>query len=135
MKILRILFFLHLASIARSEELEHPGRAGIAASPDFFIDEVWVKIGARKCIKCHKAGGAAEDSKFVLWDSTRDGFLAHNRAAFTKLAAVRKDDQPQMLLKVVGKIDHGGEDVWYILTGRKVLRPPIQGQHGCRDGP
>ena len=111
MKILRILFFLHLASIARSEELEHPGRAGIAASPDFFIDEVWVKIGARKCIKCHKAGGDAEDSKFVLWDSTRDGFLAHNRAAFTKLAAVRKDDQPQMLLKVVGKLDHGGEDV------------------------
>ncbi len=111
MKVLRILFFLYLVSIARSEEPKHPDRAGIAGSSDFFTDEVWVKIGASKCIKCHKAGGDAEDSKFVLWGSTRDGFLAHNRAAFTKLATARKDGQSRMLLKVVGKLDHGGEDV------------------------
>ena len=60
MKVLRILFFLYWVSIARSEELEHLGQAGIAGSSDFFADKVWVNIGARKCIKCHKAGGDAE---------------------------------------------------------------------------
>jgi hypothetical protein len=111
MNVLRILFFLSLASIVRSEEPEHPGRAGVAGLPDFFIDEVWGKIGASKCIKCHKAGGDAEESEFLLWGSTRDGFLAHNRVAFTKLATAKEDNQSRMLLKVVGKIDHGGEDV------------------------
>lgn len=104
MKVLRILFFLYLISIARSEENDHAGG-------DFFADEVWVKIGARKCIKCHKAGGDAEDSEFILWDTIHEGFLAHNRAEFTKLANVRKDDLSRMLLKVVGKLDHGGEAV------------------------
>jgi len=111
MNVLRILCFLHLASIARSEELDHPGQADIAESPDFFTEEVWGKVGAGKCLKCHKAGGDAEESEFILWGSTREGFLTHNRAAFTKLATGRKDDQFRMLLKVVGKLDHGGEDV------------------------
>ena len=112
MRFLRILFFLSLALIARSEELEHPRQADyIPGSSDFFVDEVWGKIVASKCIKCHKAGGDAEDSELILWGATRDGFLAHNRAAFTKLATVRKDGQFRMLLKVVGKLDHGGEDV------------------------
>ena len=79
MRFLRILFFLSLALIARSEELEHPRQADyIPGSSDFFVDEVWGKIGASKCIKCHKAGGDAEDSELILWGATRDGFLAHN---------------------------------------------------------
>ena len=46
-----------------------------------------------------------------MWNSTREGFLAHKRAAFTKLATTREDDQSRMLLKVVGKLDRSGEDV------------------------
>lgn len=116
MNVLRILLFLCLTTIARSEERdrsewEHPGRDRVAGSPDFFADEVWVKVGAHTCIKCHKAGGDAEESEFILWGSTHEGFLDHNRTAFTKMATVRKDDRFRMLLKVVGKLDHGGDDV------------------------
>lgn len=33
-----------------------------------FADEVWVKVGALERIKCHKQGGDAEDTRFVLRD-------------------------------------------------------------------
>ena len=78
--------------------------------------KVWAKVGAQTCKKCHKIGGDAEESDFILRDPTRDAELGdpleHNRKAFTKMAAFReKDGQSRMLLKVVGELDHGGEDV------------------------
>src|SRR5205814_544671 len=59
-----------------------------AAVDDFFTDEVWAKVGAPVCLTCHKTGGDAEDSKFILQDpqrvqgATRDVTLRHNRDAF-----------------------------------------------------
>ena len=49
----------------------HTGPACLRAD-DFFTDEVWTKVGARTCLECHKAGGDAEDSKFILQDPKRD---------------------------------------------------------------
>lgn len=46
------------------------------AADDLFAAEVWAKVGARDCVKCHKAGGDAEESKFVLRDPARRA-LAH----------------------------------------------------------
>jgi len=37
--------------------------------------------------------------------------LRGNRAVFAKIAALKEKDQARMLLKVVGKLDHGGEKV------------------------
>ena len=66
--------------------------AGCAAAVDnFFEDEVWAKVGARKCLTCHRKGGDAEDSKFVLIDprkshgAARDEAMRRNRAAFADL--------------------------------------------------
>ncbi len=81
------------------------------ADEDYFAREVWPKVASKTCIKCHKAGGDAEDSDFILLEPARSGALVHNRDAFTRMAAVRKDDRSRMLLKVVGKLKHGGEDV------------------------
>ena len=50
----------------RAELPPHP-----VPADEFFADEVWAKVGARDCLKCHKAGGDAEDSKFVLRDPLR----------------------------------------------------------------
>ncbi len=123
----------------------HPGPECFAEEADFFVDEVWTKVGARTCLKCHKAGGDAEDSDFILRDPSRHTDagdpMPHNRRAFTKIAAVRENGQSTMLLKVVGKLDHGGEDVlapdstrYRILeefvrrtTGAASLSPPIAG--------
>ena len=81
------------------------------AAEDYFSEEVWPKVASKTCIKCHKAGGDAEDSDFILLEPTRQGALAHNRDAFTEMATVRKGDRSRMLLKSIGKLKHGGEDV------------------------
>jgi len=83
----------------------------------YFVDEVWPKIGAQFCVNCHKAGGDAEDSRFVLKDplrstgAARDEALRHNLAAFTKMAQQKEEDEFRILVKVTGGLDHGGADV------------------------
>ena len=104
----------HLAPFAHAAEQAHSGPDCFARA-DFFVDEVWAKVGATACIKCHKAGGDAEESEFILRDPARDAALgdplAHNRTAFTKMAAVREGRESRMLLKATGELDHGGDDV------------------------
>lgn len=94
------------------------GAAACAGAIDnYFEDEVWVKVGAPKCLTCHAAGGDAEESRFILQDPrkaegiARDAATRHNRDAFAQMAAVKEDDKPRMLLKAIGQLDHGGEDV------------------------
>src|SRR5436190_24242660 len=46
--------------------------AGCAANIDgFFADEVWPKVGAQTCLECHKDGGDADESEFILQDPKR----------------------------------------------------------------
>ena len=80
----------------------------------FFEEEVWAKFGERTCLTCHKPGGDAENSKFVLRDPKRSegqarvDAMRHNREAFSKMAALEAEGhQSRMLLKVVGKLKHG----------------------------
>jgi hypothetical protein len=102
----------------RGDEPASPTYSGCSAAVDaHFADEVWAKVGATACLTCHKAGGDAEDSKFVLLDprkvqgKARDEVLRHNRAAFARMAAAKEKDQSRLLLKVVGGLDHGGGEV------------------------
>ena len=87
------------------------------AADDFFSAEVWAKVGARDCVKCHKAGGDAEESKFILRDPTRaDGAaqaeaMRHNREAFVRMARVMDGSESRLLLKAIGKLKHEGEEV------------------------
>lgn len=83
----------------------------------FFADEVWAKVGALECLKCHKVGGDAEDTQFVLLDPKRvqgdeqAEAMRSNRDAFTRMARAKEGDQSRLLLKVVGGLDHGGKQV------------------------
>ena len=89
--------------------------AGAASSLDpFFVNEVWFKVGAASCLKCHKTGGDAEDSRFLLVDPARHpspGTLSHNQAAFAKMALSGESGGSRLLLKATGKLDHEGEAV------------------------
>ena len=82
-----------------------------------FAAEVWPKVGARDCVKCHKAGGDAEDSKFILRDLTKvpasdqSAAMSANREAFSKMARVMDGNDSRLLLKASGKLDHEGETV------------------------
>jgi hypothetical protein len=92
-----------------------PGCAAVV--DDYFKNEVWAKVGAQKCLTCHKTGGDAETSKFILQDPqkaqgpARDAAMRQNRDAFARMALLKDKDQPRLLLKVVGGLNHGGEDV------------------------
>lgn len=110
---------LALTGAARGDEPKpHNGPACAAPVDDFFRNEVWAKVGARSCLTCHKRGGDAEESRFVLTDPRRsppgpdqDKAMRHNRDAFARMAALKEKDQSRLLLKVVGGLDHGGSDV------------------------
>jgi hypothetical protein len=111
-----LLLSLSFASGVTAEESK--SYDGCTAAVDkFFLDEVWAKVGAQKCLTCHKAGGDAEESKFVLLDPQRvtgnaqEDALRHNRAAFARIAKVKEGDQFRVLLKITGGLDHGGENV------------------------
>ena len=106
----------HLA-ITRADS-RPPAPPGCAAAVDnFFEDEVWAKVGVQKCLTCHRKGGDAEESKFILMDPrksegpTRDAAMRANRAAFARMATVKEKDQYRILLKVVGELKHGGDEV------------------------
>jgi hypothetical protein len=116
MNVRRITFWMitvasGLLCFAVADEQQHPGPACFTKGSDFFADEVWGKVGAGTCLKCHKTGGDAEESEFILLDPAHDDAMTHNRKAFYTMAAAREGDESRMLLKVLGKLDHGGEEV------------------------
>src|SRR5262249_20720953 len=92
------------------------------------------KVGARKCLTCHRKGGDAEDSKFVLIDprrrqgADRDEAMRHNRAAFTRMAVAKENAKSRMLLKVVGELDHGGSDVLKADSAEYPALAPLPGR-------
>ena len=113
----RSLIALVLAGAAAAADPRPAGPACAGAADAFFRDEVWPEVGAKTCLTCHRPGGDAEESGFVLRDPkradgpARDEAMRHNRAAFARVAAGREKDQARVLLKVVGRLDHGGGKV------------------------
>src|SRR5438067_6607579 len=85
---------LVLGAGGRGDE-KKPAYTGVCAAPvdDFFKDEVWAKVAVHTCLTCHKVGGDAEDSKFILEDPRRaqgaaqqDEAMRQNRDAFARMA-------------------------------------------------
>ncbi|MDY3560981.1 hypothetical protein R5W23_002231 [Gemmata sp. JC673] len=108
------------APLPAGDKKPYTGAACAAEGDSYFRDEVWTKVGARKCLTCHKPGGDAADSAFVLKDPRKaegvaqDEALRHNRDAFAKFAAIPEKDakgQARLLLKPLGKLDHGGGEI------------------------
>jgi len=103
-----------LICTAQSAEPTYSG-AACAAADDRFAEEVWGTVAAQSCLKCHKTGGEAEDSEFLLHDparaqgAERAEVMRSNRGAFTKMARLMAKDQSRLLLKATGKLKHGGK--------------------------
>jgi hypothetical protein len=96
-----------------------PAYTGVCTAPAdaFFTDEVWAKVAVQTCLTCHKRGGDAEDSKFILQDPRRfpageqARVMRENRDAFATMARLKTKDESRLLLKATGGLNHGGEDV------------------------
>lgn len=109
-----ISFFASFFLLAIPGQPTNP--AQVESSMDaFFQKEVWVKVGERTCLQCHKSGGDAEESKFLLRDLQRSqdqtGDMKRNFEAFSRMAKQEVEvHQSRLLLKVVGKLNHGGKE-------------------------
>ncbi|MCE9531636.1 MAG: hypothetical protein K8T89_11020, partial [Planctomycetes bacterium] len=117
-----------MAAARGDEKMANNASGCSAVVDDFFKNEVWANVGSQKCLTCHKTGGDAEKSKFILLDPKRsqgpalDEAMKHNREAFAKIAKMKEKDQSRVLLKVVGGLDHGGADVLKAnSTGYRIL--------------
>ena len=94
-----------------------PGVRQAGVFETWFAQEVWAKVGQVECLKCHKAGGDAEETRLVLLDpSTRARdeaaqALRRNREAFQAVAKIESEGKPLLLGKVSGGLDHGGKEV------------------------
>jgi hypothetical protein len=116
---LRSTMMAILLLAAKAWAVDAPAYDGPAcvATDDFFVNEVWAKVGAPSCLTCHKAGGDAEDSQLVLRDPQRSpadeqaAVQRHNRDAFAKMARLKDGEQTRLLVKVTGGLDHGGEEI------------------------
>ncbi|MEZ6067029.1 MAG: hypothetical protein R3B90_15320 [Planctomycetaceae bacterium] len=102
--------------------------AGNAQLERFFADEVWPKVGATECQKCHKQAGDAGDTRLVLQDphrlpeSDRAAAMRRNRDAFIRVALQKTNNGPLLLVKVRGGLDHGGDAVFAEgSTGYRIL--------------
>jgi hypothetical protein len=119
-------FLITVASVLTTLILEAPSRAApqnpcpatdSVRIDKYFADEVWPKVGGAECLKCHKQGGDAEDTHFVLQDgsqtpeSERADTMRSNRNAFVRMALENADGMPLLLVKVIGGLDHGGKEV------------------------
>ena len=129
-------------AIQAEQNTTQPARGCAAAVDNFFEDEVWAKVGIRSCLTCHRKGGDAEESKFVLVDprksegSARVEAMRLNLAAFSRMAALKEKDQSRILLKVVGHLDHGGSDVLKSdSTGYRILAEFVRRVNSPRKSP
>jgi hypothetical protein len=102
------------AGAVRAAETLHPCLDAIEVDA-YFADEVWAKVGAGTCLKCHRKGGDGEESHFLLRDPAREAApevaMSHNRRAFIRMASLLEGGRSRLLLKSLGELDHGGEDV------------------------
>lgn len=109
-------------------EMKPYAGAGCSVLDEYFAEEVWTKVTAESCLKCHKEGGDAEDSKLVLLDPARltgdkrAEALRANRVAFAAMAQLKENDSSRLLLKAAGKVKHGGKEaVKPDSTGYRIL--------------
>lgn len=125
---------LLIAAIARAEEKSPcPSTVGGTSVDVWFANEVWAKVGGSECIKCHKVGGDAAETRFVLQDSVlipgadRIEMMCRNRDAFARMAQFKVQDEPLLLVKATGGMDHGGGEVFKPdSTGYRILEEFIR---------
>ena len=117
-----------LVASADAAELKPYSGSGCSVVDDYFVNEVWAKVAAESCLKCHKAGGDAEDSKLVLLDparltgAKRTESVRANRAAFAAMAQVKEGNSTRLLLKATGEVKHGGKEAVKInSSGQRIL--------------
>jgi hypothetical protein len=85
--------------------------SGCVTTRSYFEENVWSTFMSTKCTKCHAPDGVAvseKGAKFVLQSSSYPGFLDANVANLKEVAKTQYQGVSELLLKPLGKMDHGG---------------------------
>lgn len=83
-------------------------------SRTYFEQNVWSAFMEQKCGKCHTPDGVAvseKGAKFVLQASNYPGFVDANLKMLGEISQIEYQGQSELLLKPIGKMDHGGGKV------------------------
>lgn len=60
------------------------------------------------CQSCHNVAGAAKGTEFLLETSAVPDYLERNMAIFEKMSKLRYEDEPWVILKPTGSMEHEG---------------------------
>src|SRR5690606_10924623 len=83
---------------------------GCFSNREFMATRAWPAVLGETCLSCHGPGGIAvnQGAGFQLQPSAYPGFLEVNLAALEKAAELHSNGTSQVLLKPLGKLEHGG---------------------------
>src|SRR5262245_17641995 len=77
----------------------------------YFEQNVWSAFMGTKCTKCHTPDGVAvaeQNAKLVLEPPSYPGFIDKNLATLTEISKIEYEGTSELLLKPLGKMNHGG---------------------------
>jgi len=74
----------------------------------YFRDYSWPEVFST-CVECHKAGGQADGTRFILKPDSIPNFLSLNMAVVTDVMAIEQDGKPLLVLKATNAVPHGGK--------------------------
>lgn len=86
------------------------GGDACVSTRDYFEKTAWPEVLASNCADCHTPGGPAgeEGARFELLPSGYPGFIDTNLERLRSFAKTEYDGTSVLLLKPLGKLDHGG---------------------------
>jgi hypothetical protein len=77
---------------------------------DYFEQRLWAPVLASNCSTCHGPGGqaAAKNSALLLLPASYPNFVDANLENISEVARIQYQGTSELLLKPLGKMDHGG---------------------------
>jgi hypothetical protein len=139
---LPVAVWAFLIGNALGEESSVNGLPCPGVADRYFAEELWPKVVSQTCLTCHKTGGDAEETRFVLRDPERsqgperDEALRENCETLARIAKMKEGDEHLVLQKVVGELDHGGADVLPAgSTGYRILAEYVRRVNGSQPPP
>ena len=105
-----------------------------------FLDTISTQVVQAKCINCHVASGAADQSRLILAPDSQNNHTSANHQTFVDFLALPDVSSEYILSKVVGGSAHGGaqqlvsgstdflamEAYLALIAGESVMPAPIE---------
>src|SRR5262245_46234365 len=102
---------LAVATVFGAGACSGSGSDSCVSTRTYFETEVYSRFMAQKCGQCHTPDGVAvaeKNAKLVLQPASFPGFIDANIATLTEVSKIEFEGTSELLLKPLGKMNHGG---------------------------